>query len=119
MDSERWRKVEELYHSALEIPASQRSGFLRESCGDDEALRNEVKTLLAYQTKSEAFIEMPAMEAAARILAQDPGSEDDFASVPAGVIVSRYRILERSRSNDRVQRRILPASTLLPLPTSR
>ena len=66
MDSERWRKVEELYHSALEIPAGQRSGFIRESCGDDEALRNEVKTLLAYQTKSEAFIEMPAMEAASQ-----------------------------------------------------
>ena len=100
MDSERWRKVEELYHSALEIPANQRSGFLRESCGGDDALRNEVKSLLAYQDGSEAFIEMPAMEAAARILAQEPRlkvdcEKVDSAGLLAGGIVSRYRILEK------------------------
>jgi eukaryotic-like serine/threonine-protein kinase len=95
MDSERWRKVEELYHSALEIPPSQRSGFLRESCGGDEALRNEINTLLAYQTKSEAFIELPAMEAAARILAHDPALKVDSKAVLTGGIDSRYRIVEK------------------------
>jgi tetratricopeptide (TPR) repeat protein len=100
MDSERWRKVEELYHSVLEMPESQRSAFLRASCGSDDALRNEVKSLLAYQTRSEAFIETPAMEAAARILAQEPrlkvdSEKVDSAGLLSGGIVSRYRILEK------------------------
>ena len=95
MDSKRWSKVEELYHSALEIPASQRSEFLRDSCEGDEVLRNEVKSLLDFQKESEDFIELPAVEAAAQILAQDPDPEDQCASLPAGRIVSRYRILEK------------------------
>ncbi len=95
MESERWRKVEELYHSAAEMPESRRSAFLREACVGDESLGNEVKSLLAYQNKAEGFIEMPAIEVAARILAQGPNLEEDSAAVPAGRIVSRYRILEK------------------------
>src|SRR4030088_2546620 len=95
MDSERWHKIQELYHSAVEVPESQRATFLRESCAGDEALRHEVESLLAYQNDSEKFIEMPAMEVAARILAQDPKRQ--VASEPALVdgTISRYCILEK------------------------
>src|ERR1700730_3913855 len=96
MDSEHWRKVEELYHSVLEMPESQRAAFLRESCAGDEALRNEVRSLLAYQNKSEAFIEMPAMEVAARILAHEPGAVKQDSEAPSvEPTIARYRILEK------------------------
>ena len=96
MESERWRRVEELYHSAAKMPESQRSAFLQESCGGDEALRNEVESLLIYQSGSEAFIEMPAMEVAARILAQDSRSVNEASAVgPIDRTISRYRILEK------------------------
>jgi tetratricopeptide (TPR) repeat protein len=96
MDAERWRRVEELYHSAVEVPESQRAAFLRESSAGDEALRCEVESLLAYQNDSEEFIEMPGMEVAARILAQDPNKGQDVSeSAPVDGSISRYRILEK------------------------
>ncbi len=36
MTSERWRKVEEVYHSALDRNAEERRAFLDEICGGDQ-----------------------------------------------------------------------------------
>ena len=36
MEPERWRRVEELYHAALEVATEKRAGFLKDTCGDDE-----------------------------------------------------------------------------------
>jgi len=38
MEPERWRRVEQLYHSALKIPAEQRGSFVEEQCQGDEDL---------------------------------------------------------------------------------
>ena len=46
MEQERWRRVEALYHSALERPPEYRVAFLGEACADPE-LRREVEALLA------------------------------------------------------------------------
>jgi hypothetical protein len=46
MDPERWRRVEELYHSALERDPEQRHSFLVAVCGTDEDILHEVETLL-------------------------------------------------------------------------
>ncbi len=50
MEPERWQKVEQLYHAALERGESERAAFLEEACGGDEGLRHEVKSLLVYQS---------------------------------------------------------------------
>jgi len=71
MKSERWEQVEEIYHFALEREPSQRPAFLQEACGGDEALREEVESLLAYQEKAESFIEAPAVEVVAEVMAKD------------------------------------------------
>jgi len=47
VEPELWRRVEDLYHRALELDESRRSEFLENSCSDDEALRREVESLLA------------------------------------------------------------------------
>jgi Tol biopolymer transport system component/predicted Ser/Thr protein kinase len=46
MRPERWRQVEELYHSALEREEPARDAFLRAACREDEELRREVRSLL-------------------------------------------------------------------------
>jgi tetratricopeptide (TPR) repeat protein len=43
---DRWRRVEEVFHQALERPESERSSWLQSVCGDDAALRSEVLSLL-------------------------------------------------------------------------
>jgi serine/threonine protein kinase len=47
MPSDQWNRVEQLYHEALALPQQERDVFLRQACGNDSALRNEVETLLA------------------------------------------------------------------------
>src|SRR5437879_5232135 len=60
MNATRWSKVERLYHAALERAADERVAFLIEACAGDDDLRREVESLLAYRTKAQDFIEVPA-----------------------------------------------------------
>jgi uncharacterized repeat protein (TIGR03803 family) len=66
VERERWRSVERLYHAALERDPGERDDYLQDACGADEALREEVEGLLAYQEQAADFIETPALEVAAR-----------------------------------------------------
>ena len=72
MKLDRWQQIEKIYHSALEHEPRQREAFLREACAGDEALRKEVESLLAHQPQAESFIEKPALEVAAKGMAQNP-----------------------------------------------
>ena len=54
MTPDRWKKIEEVYHSAREREESQRAAFLEEACTGDDALRREVESLLAYEGEPEA-----------------------------------------------------------------
>ena len=40
------KKIEELYHQALSRPKEERAAFLAEACGGDEALRQELQSML-------------------------------------------------------------------------
>ena len=70
MKSERWQKIETLYHAALEQEPRKRPAFLRKVCGEDVELRREIESLLDYDAKAQEFIEAPALEVAAKQLAE-------------------------------------------------
>ena len=61
MDQERWRRVEELFHAALERTAKARPAFLEVACAADTDLRREVELLLAKEEEAGSFLEIPAM----------------------------------------------------------
>jgi len=61
MDSEHWKQIEALYHSALEIAADEREDFLAVACAGDEALRCEVLSLLSSAERKDSFMEGPLM----------------------------------------------------------
>ena len=46
MDQERWRRVEGLFHAALERGPESRQAFLDVACGEDTDLRRQVELLL-------------------------------------------------------------------------
>ncbi len=60
MNPERWRQIEQLYHSALERDPTQRDNFLAASCQDDADLRREVASLLAQTQATEAPVDQTA-----------------------------------------------------------
>ena len=89
METERWRQIEHLYHSALEQEESRRAAFVEQACGGDESLRREVESLLAQAQGTESFLEASALDVAARDLATSP--EPCAPSHPAAI--GRYRIV--------------------------
>ena len=44
---------------------------MAKACGDDDSLRPEVESLLAYEDQAEDFIESPALEIAAQMMAEE------------------------------------------------
>jgi eukaryotic-like serine/threonine-protein kinase len=59
MNAQRWRQVEQLYHSALEREPGQRGAFLAEACLGDGELRREVESLLAQDG---SMLDRPAVD---------------------------------------------------------
>jgi RNA polymerase sigma-70 factor, ECF subfamily len=45
MTPERWQRINQLFHAALEREPKQRQAFLAEACTSDEALAHEVESL--------------------------------------------------------------------------
>jgi len=84
---DRWQEVERIYHLTLEKEASERSTFLVQACAGDQTLRREVESLLTYEHDAEGFMEAPALEVAARIMA------GEHAPIRAGDRFNQYRIL--------------------------
>jgi serine/threonine protein kinase len=96
MDSKRWKQVDGLLQSVLEHPLEQRETFLRQACAGDETLEQEVRSLLAAQQKAGGFLESPALEVAARVLAVSENKNTrETAPSFIGEIVSHYQVLEK------------------------
>ena len=95
MDAERARRLEQLYHSALEHPKAERAAFLQGVCGADRELRQDLESLLAYDQEAESFIEVPALEMAARLMAVQQDQLRSVGGAIVGQTVSHYRILEK------------------------
>ena len=55
-DPERWRRIEDLCHAALERDAPQRDGFLAAACEGDDDLRREVESFLAHAGRVDEFL---------------------------------------------------------------
>jgi hypothetical protein len=65
MKAERWKRVNDLFQSAVERAPGERAAFLDEACHGDGDLRCEVESLLTSHVRAENFIELPAFEVAA------------------------------------------------------
>jgi serine/threonine protein kinase/WD40 repeat protein len=92
MSADRQRQITELCHAALERSASDRAAFLHEACAGDEALRQEVESLLCYEDAADRFMERPAVEEVARLVSSHPESNVDLAGRRLGVYQIEARI---------------------------
>jgi serine/threonine protein kinase len=96
MTSDRWREIERLFHAAGELEGGRRAAFLEQACSGDPGLRREVESLLAHEEEQGSFMESPALELAAKELADDPSVlAMDNDRLKSGATVSHYRILEK------------------------
>ena len=96
MGVERWRKIEQLYHAALECQASKRPAFLQQACAGDEELRRQVEALLARDQQAKNFLQSPVLEMAAKPWAQDLPTAGLEPERLVGQTVSHYRYWRNS-----------------------
>ena len=55
MSDQRWQRISEIFHEALEHLPDHRAAFVREACAGDDVLRGEVESLLVNQSRPDAF----------------------------------------------------------------
>ena len=68
MRPERLQQIDQIFHSAIELPSGRRREFLDEACANDPELRSEIESLISYHEQSGNFIEGSAADVAASLL---------------------------------------------------
>jgi len=53
--------VVDVFEGARALPADSRPAYLAEKCGGDEALRQEVESLLAWDARAQSSFETPVL----------------------------------------------------------
>src|SRR5262252_3301856 len=88
MNSEHSNRGDEIFQAALDLPPEQRSAYVNEVCDGDAELRHEIESLLSAYEGSADFMERPAIEVDAAVLA------NQLADANIGKSIGHYRISE-------------------------
>ncbi len=86
MDSERWARVQELFHDSADLPTSQQRDFLVAACAGDDQLLTEVLALIEEDTQGASVLD--------RDLSQFARSVLDTSTSPENKQVGPYRLCE-------------------------
>lgn len=86
MNSEAFKRVEQIFEAALNVEPHQRAAFVREQCGDDTSLIERVLRLLAYEARELVCDDLEALASSV------PEESDDLVGTQVGRYVLRGRI---------------------------
>lgn len=98
MNTDYMSRAQELFQSAIALPANQRADFLRESAGDDANLRDEVESLLQHdQQATAAFMQTPDAPTLTQKMANldatdNAGPDVDDQESPFDLSIEGYKI---------------------------
>lgn len=90
MNPDRWQKIEEIFHAALERDANERSVFVKNACQGDENLFSEVKKFISAHEEANDFIQKPIFSEAVQLL-----TDQNETSSLIGKSFNHYKIVSR------------------------
>jgi predicted ATPase len=92
MDTGRWKRVDDLLQAAVRLPAEQQEAFVRQACGGDDQLAEEVKSLLRSHGELGDFLEKPALDGGTQNVTNKEAPE---ACTLVGQTVAHYKVLRQ------------------------
>jgi serine/threonine-protein kinase len=100
MDPDHWRRIEELFHAALELAPAERAAFLDQHCAGDAALARHVERLLAADASPSGPLDDPNLPIAE--LRNDPwiGREIGVYRLTERIAAGGMGIVYRARRTD-------------------
>lgn len=57
MDSQRWKRVQDLFHRAADLPAAEQEKFLRAACGNDTALLAHIQAMIEEDARRTSLLD--------------------------------------------------------------
>lgn len=84
-----WRKVREIFDSAIRRPPEERQKFIVEASGEDHSLRAEVESLLSSLDDAEVFLETPVVFKVADVI------HPQTMPLKSGTQLGHYEIIKR------------------------
>jgi serine/threonine-protein kinase len=69
MEADRWQRIEEIFHLALQYNDAEREAYLAGMCGEDRVLLDEVRSLISSHDHSGEFLDKPKLTAGLQLLA--------------------------------------------------
>jgi serine/threonine protein kinase len=85
MPDQRWENLKEIFQGAVSRPPDERESYLENACAGDSSLRSAVDSLLRSHDETGNFVDGPAYQAAAEMLADDH-------EIKAGQRIAHYEI---------------------------
>src|SRR5262245_7923645 len=115
MDSEQWKRVEEIYHAVLSQPPERRAAVIAVACSSDVAMRNELESLLAARAEAGDFLSLSmrgqvlagGLRTPLPVPGETLGSYHILAEAGAGAMGQVYRALD-TRLEREVALKVLP-----------
>ena len=97
MDAQLERRAEAIFDTLLDVPTVDRPARAAAACGDDAALLDRVRVLLASLPAADGFLSGPTMDAGATTGFDAPTgvSAADLAERAGTVVGGRYKLLQQ------------------------
>jgi serine/threonine protein kinase len=89
MIPDRWRQVEELFHSALEREPDRRGAFLDEACDGDPDLRQQVEELLTSFQDAGDFIDKTPFDGAISAIVEESSQKESREAADNAELIGR------------------------------
>lgn len=90
MEIKNWEEIERVFHTALNLDASDRQAYLSEMCAENRSLVNEVKSLIDAYEETPEFMDQPAFSLGMKVL--QPVAEESLDGQSIGYYQIKTKI---------------------------